>query len=185
NFNAGWSVEVDPRNSTQVNAIPHYQNYSYHIPQFTWIKPVGPTGISFVDSDKLPNYKNSVFVGDCNNGNLYKFDLNPARDGFVFKSPQLQHNIANLGDSMDEIIFGTGFGCITDIKEGPDGFVYIISYSDGTIYRIIPPRYVDPVPLFGNYLYVVILTIAAGSALFILYLKRTKKKFRFKNMIGT
>jgi aldose sugar dehydrogenase len=39
---------------------------------------------------------------------------------------------------MDEIIFGTGFGCITDIVSGPEGYLYIVSLSDGTIYRIIP-----------------------------------------------
>ncbi|MGI0102540.1 MAG: PQQ-dependent sugar dehydrogenase [Nitrosotalea sp.] len=89
NFNSGWDILMGPANKTQLAEIPHYQNYVYHDPQFTWEKPVAPTAISFVNSDKLPSYKNSVLVGDCNNGNLYKFELNPNRDGFVFQSPQL------------------------------------------------------------------------------------------------
>ena len=36
------------------------------------------------------------------------------------------------------IIFGTGFGGITDIQTGPDGFLYILSIGDGAIYKIIP-----------------------------------------------
>ena len=39
---------------------------------------------------------------------------------------------------MDEIIIGTGFGCVTDIEIGQDGFLYVVSLSQGTIYRILP-----------------------------------------------
>jgi len=39
---------------------------------------------------------------------------------------------------LDEIIFGTGFGCVTDIETGPDGFLYVVSISEGQIYRIMP-----------------------------------------------
>ena len=77
-------------------------------------------------------------MGDCNKGNLYKFELNSNRDSFVFKSPQLLDNVADLGEPMDEIIFGTGFGCITDVEQGPDGLLYVVSLSDGVIYRIVP-----------------------------------------------
>ena len=39
---------------------------------------------------------------------------------------------------MKEILLGTGFGCITDIERGPDGFLYVISLNERTIYRILP-----------------------------------------------
>ena len=39
---------------------------------------------------------------------------------------------------MDEIKLGTGFNCITDIERGPDGFLYIVSYGEKTIHRILP-----------------------------------------------
>lgn len=154
----------------------HYQNYIYHDPQFTWDKPVAPTGIAFVDSDKFPNYHNSVLVGDCNNGNLYKFELNPNRDGFVFQSDQLKDKIVNAGDSMDEIVFGTGFGCLTDIKVGPDGFIYIVSYSDGTIYRIMPKPYAESSLSESLQYLAYVVPVAAGIALFSLYRTRSKKK---------
>jgi hypothetical protein len=44
----------------------------------------------------------------------------------------------NKNESMDEIIIGTGFGCVTDIERGPDGFLYVVSLSESTIYRILP-----------------------------------------------
>jgi hypothetical protein len=43
-----------------------------------------------------------------------------------------------MGDPTNEIVIGTGFGCATDIERGPDGFLYIVSLSDGAIYRITP-----------------------------------------------
>ena len=134
----GWGVIMGPANKTTLAQLPGYPGYQYHDPQFTWMKTVAPTGIAFINSPQFEKYKNSVFVGDCNNGNLYRFQLNDNRDGFVFKSPQLADKVVNWGDSMDEIIFGTGFGCISDVITGPDGLLYIVSLSDGTIYRIVP-----------------------------------------------
>lgn len=176
NFNSGWGIVAGQANATQLADMPHYQNYTYYDPQFTWDKPVAPTGIAFVDSDKFPNYHNSVLVGDCNNGNLYKFELNQNRDGFVFQSDHLKDKIVKAGDSMDEIVLGTGFGCITDIKMGPDGFIYIVSYSDGTIYRIVTKQYLES-QLSGYLQYLVcVVPIAVGITLFALYHKRSKKK---------
>jgi glucose/arabinose dehydrogenase len=37
---------------------------------------------------------------------------------------------------LSSIIFGEGFGRITDIETGPDGLLYILTYEDGKIYRI-------------------------------------------------
>jgi glucose/arabinose dehydrogenase len=38
------------------------------------------------------------------------------------------------------MVFGQGFGAITDIELGPDGYMYILTHdkSDGAVYRIIP-----------------------------------------------
>ncbi len=139
NFNSGWIEIMGPAKSqSQIDALPKYGNFVYSDPEFTWEKPIAPTAISFVKSEELKDYQDSVFVGDCNTGNLYRFKLDSTRTGFVFESPELLDRIHNVNESMDEIIFGTGFGCITDIEVGPDGFIYIVSLSEERIYRIIP-----------------------------------------------
>jgi len=99
---------------------------------------VAPTGLSFGAFHEIDEYDNSLFVGDCNTGNLYRFELNEDRDGFEFSSSFLQDNMVNKNESMDEIVIGTGFGCITDIERGPDGFLYVVSLSESAIYRILP-----------------------------------------------
>jgi glucose/arabinose dehydrogenase len=47
-----------------------------------------------------------------------------------------------VADSKKETLdslFATNFeGRITDIKTGPDGFLYVLTYFDGKIYRIMP-----------------------------------------------
>jgi hypothetical protein len=39
---------------------------------------------------------------------------------------------------MDEILFGHGFGGITDLTVGPDGYLYVVSIGQGKIFRILP-----------------------------------------------
>ncbi len=113
----------------------------YSNPEFVWEKPVCPTGIAFSTSEKFAQ-TNRIFVGDCINGNIYRLELNEDRTGFVFDSPSLQDNTLNIDESNEEILFGTNFGAITDVEEGPDGFLYIVSLSNGKIYRIIPKEFV-------------------------------------------
>ncbi len=137
-FNSGWIVTMGPVTESQLDEIPGYEDFVYRDPEFSWEETVAPTGLDFAKFDEIDRYDNSLFVGDCNAGNLYKFELNENRDGFEFTSTFLQDNMIDKNESMDEIIIGTGFGCITDIERGPDGFLYIVSLSEGTVYRILP-----------------------------------------------
>ena len=113
---------------------------TYSPPEFTWNKTVGPTGLKFLTSDKLgQEYKNDIFVGDVNNGNIYHFDLNKDRTELVLTG-KLSDKVANSSEEIYEsdIVFGQGFGGITDIEVGPyDGNLYVLSYRDGAIYRIV------------------------------------------------
>ena len=175
NFNSGWDVIMGPANTTQLAQLPVYPGYNYHDPQFTWMKTVAPTGIAFVNSPQFEKYKNSVFVGDCNNGNLYRFELNDNRDGFIFKSPQLTDKVVDIGESMDEIMFGTGFGCITDVLAGPDGFLYIVSLSDGVIYRIVPKASTQDL-MFDNLIqYLLYFVILPAIAFAVIYIRKVRK----------
>ena len=49
----------------------------YADPKFSWLNPVGPTALVFMNSRELGvGYQNDLFVGDINNGNLYRFRMN-------------------------------------------------------------------------------------------------------------
>ena len=110
----------------------------YSDPQFAWVNTVGPTALTFLNSDKLGmQYVNDMFVGDVHNGWIYHFDLNEYRTDLILEGP-LADKIANTPEEMQETIFGEGFGGITDLEVGPDGYLYVVSIGQGAIYRIVP-----------------------------------------------
>ena len=135
-FNSGWSKIQGPIKDNQ--EIPIINGYEYSDPEFSWERPVAVTSIHFIQSPLFPEYENSVLIGSFGGGILYKFELNENRDGFRFDDNNLKDLVLNKEDSPNEIIFGTGFAGITDIKEGPDGSIYIVTIGDGKIFRISP-----------------------------------------------
>jgi glucose/arabinose dehydrogenase len=118
----------------------------YHSPQFVWNHTVGVTGIIFLNSDKLgKKYENDIFVGDVHRGNLYHFKLNKDRTGLTLEEPITTNgNVAYSVGDLQPVIFGTGFGGITDLAVSPyDGYLYIVSIGQGKIYRIVPAIITD------------------------------------------
>ena len=101
---------------------------------------MGPTALRFFSSDKLgEKYKNDIFVGDIKYGNIYHFKLNKDRTGFILNGA-LADKVASGEDGTEQIEFAEGFGGITDLEIGPDGYLYVLIYDsdDGRIYRISP-----------------------------------------------
>lgn len=112
----------------------------YSTPEFTWKERYGPTAIKFLVSDKLGSqYENDAFVGDIHNGTLYHFEMNETRTGFSLDGP-LGDRIANSTSELRQVIFGTGFGGITDLEVGKDGYLYVLSYVNESLYRIHPVK---------------------------------------------
>ena len=146
NFNSGWSVVMGPATNEQISQIPPLGDFQYSDPEFSWERTVTPTGLEFFNSDVFPKYKGDLLVASCNFGQLFKFNLNDERTGFEFNSKHLQDLVANYVEtdgkkdfeSMDEILFGEGFGCLTDVEFGPDGNLYLVSLTDNAIYQVLP-----------------------------------------------
>jgi glucose/arabinose dehydrogenase len=112
----------------------------FSLPEFTWKGRYGPTGLKYLESDKLgKKYENDLFLGDVHNGTLYHFDLNKERTALLLNG-SLSDRIANSTQELKEIIFGKGFGGITDLQVGQDGYLYVVSYAHGSIYRIMPSK---------------------------------------------
>jgi aldose sugar dehydrogenase len=132
-FNSGWTKIQGSAQTRQLNPASVLVNIggkgTYRDPEFVWNQPVGPTALKFLNSEKLgKQYQNDMFVGDIINGNLYHFKLNEQRMGLL---------VGKVAANPQAIVFGNGFGGITDIQVGPEGYLYVLSYS-GVIYRIVP-----------------------------------------------
>jgi aldose sugar dehydrogenase len=83
-------------------------------------------------------YVNDMFVTDIVTGRIYHFDLNEERTELVLEGP-LADKVAETRDTgIEDIVFGEGFGGISDLEVGPDGYLYVVSLGHGAIYRILP-----------------------------------------------
>jgi glucose/arabinose dehydrogenase len=146
-FNSDWKLAMGPISGSGItqNDLVNFPNSNYNDPvlSFSLIDSSGTTNssgitdIEFFNSDKLGLvYANNAFVGDIDYGNLYRFQLNDERTEFKFDNPGLEDHVVDNKNELDSIIFGKGFAGITDIKTGPDGYLYVLTYVDGKIYRI-------------------------------------------------
>jgi glucose/arabinose dehydrogenase len=175
-FNSGWNQAMGPATDDQIaRMVVDYGNYTYADPKFSWQRTVAPAGLTFIDSGPLSRYGDSLFVGDCNFGNIYRFELNEERDGFVIKDARLADKVANLEDSTAEIVFGERFGCVTDLDVGPDGLLYVTTYSPFTtsaIYRVVPKSDAG----YNMQMLYVVAAVGAGIAGVIAYKRSRRKK---------
>jgi hypothetical protein len=139
-FNSGWKIvqgmvpqDYNLTDLVMFNGESHYSN-----PEFTWTEPVDPTALEFLTSSALgEEYENDMFVGDMSNGTIYRFELTENRSALALEGA-LDDTVANTPEEAENAIFGTGFEGITDIKTGPDGYLYILSFADGALFRVAP-----------------------------------------------
>jgi glucose/arabinose dehydrogenase len=151
-FNSGWDKFTGPiaKSNATMDDLAMVEGAKYSDPAFSWYIPVGVTDIEFFDSDKLgEKYKDNIFVGDVNNGNLYFFEADQNRTGLYFgyeqssladliADPVPDKDTGRLDGELPSITLGKGFAAITDIETGPDGYLYVLTHIDGKIYRITP-----------------------------------------------
>jgi glucose/arabinose dehydrogenase len=138
-FNSGWQRVMGPieRTDDELGDRVSFEGSEYSDPAFSWRQAEGITDIEFLNSTKLGDrYAFNIFVGDINNGNLYFFTVNDERDGIITDGAGLQDLVADNRDEVSAVTFGTGFGGITDIETGPDGYLYILTFG-GDLYRIV------------------------------------------------
>jgi glucose/arabinose dehydrogenase len=137
-FNSGADILYGM--STEYDKLQNLVNFEgkgkYSEPEFVWTHTVCPTALKFFNSDKFgKEYENDMFVADFSKGNIYHFDLNEKRTELILPGP-LKDKVADKPAEIKDIIFAKGFGKITDLQVGPDGYLYVLSY--GKIFRIIP-----------------------------------------------
>lgn len=144
-FNGGFEALQGP--STYVPAGPADLVYfngtgKYRDPEFVWTQKVVPVGLKFLTSNKLgEKYENDIFVGSFLNGKIYHFDLNENRTHLVVPAPFVYKQMATWNSTgSEDITFGDGFGGISSLNVGPDGYLYVISFINGAIYKIMPAQ---------------------------------------------
>jgi glucose/arabinose dehydrogenase len=143
-FNSGWYKIYgfsDSQKKFDINELVSFDGKGkYSEPKLVWGKPAGLTSLVFLNSSKLGmQYRNDMFVSDVHNGHIYHFDLNKDRNELALPESLSSKFIASADTvDLDKILFGQGFGGITDLTVGPDGYLYVVSIGQGKVFRILP-----------------------------------------------
>jgi aldose sugar dehydrogenase len=115
-------------------------------PELSWKFEVGPGGIGFLDSAALGRqYQGDLFMGGSRNflegGHLFRIELTGNRRRVGVDDPRLEDRVADnihkweITES-ESLRFGRNFGIGTDIQTGPDGSLYVVSNSLGSVFEI-------------------------------------------------
>ena len=143
-FNSGWEDIMGPtsRNGgspgtlASLGPAAHYED-----PKLSWKTPVAPTDAFFMDSARLGKaYAHDLFVGTVLDGGvIYDINLTHTRKALQLSGPLSDGVADNASGSLlaeqSGIVFGTGFGVVTDIQSGPGG-LYVTSLTQGSLFRI-------------------------------------------------
>jgi aldose sugar dehydrogenase len=118
----------------------------YSGPEFSWKYEVAPGGIGFVKGRGLGRrYDGDLFMAAARpfleGGHLFHFDLTASRRDVATTDRRLRDSVAdNLHKweitESESLLIGRNFGVGTDVQTGPDGFLYVVSLSNGAVYRI-------------------------------------------------
>jgi len=119
---------------------------SYRDPEFSWKYAVAPAPLGFVEGRALgPQFEGDLFVGASRatlaNGYLFRFRFNSDRQHFAFTDSLLADLVADNADKFDiseseSLLIGRDFGVTTDIQTAPNGNLFVVSLSNGSVYEI-------------------------------------------------
>ncbi len=118
----------------------------YVDPAFSWKYEVAPAAIGFVRGTALgPQYAGDMIVGAArpfiDDGHLFRMKLTGDRRKIAVDDRRLRDRVADNLHKFDtteseELLFGSGFGVVTDIETGPNGNLFLVSLTNGAIYEV-------------------------------------------------
>jgi len=97
-------------------------------PIMIWIPAIAPSGIAFYGADKIPAWKNSLFVAS-------------ARRGEVNSTGALIRVVLNdkLQETRQESLLDGLHQRFKDVRQGPDGLLYALTDEDDSVLMRISP----------------------------------------------
>jgi glucose/arabinose dehydrogenase len=141
-----WATEHGPQGGDELNRVLAGRNYGWPLLTFgrnygigtrigeegpkagfeqplkTWLPvSVAPSGTVFLSSERYPAWKGSLFVGTLRGQSLLRLEL----DGNTVVK--------------EERLLGSANARIRDVRQGPDGYLYVLTDSaDGQLLRLQP-----------------------------------------------
>ncbi|WP_350285283.1 PQQ-dependent sugar dehydrogenase [uncultured Croceitalea sp.] len=136
-----WNHEHGPRGGDEINVVEKGKNYGWPVityginysgtkitnetakpgmeqPLYQWTPSIAPSGMTFVTSDKYPNWKGNLLVGSLAFQYLERLELK-------------NNKVVYREKLMD------GLGRVRNVRQALDGFIYVAIEGKG-IYRLDP-----------------------------------------------
>jgi glucose/arabinose dehydrogenase len=140
-----WTHEHGPQGGDEINIIRPGRNYGWPTitygvnyvtgtrigegarkagleqPVHVWVPSIAPSGLAFYDGPHFPAWKGSLFLGALRGQALVRLELN--------------------GDKVvrEERLLSGQVGRVRDVRQGPDGYLYLLTdSSNGALLRIEP-----------------------------------------------
>ncbi len=121
--NYGWPVITYGRDYSGLKIGEGTHKAGMEQPIYYWDPSIAPSGLSFYTGDKFPAWRNSIFVGALAGQLLARLETDGEK--IIYEERLLKQ----LGDR------------IRDVKEGPDGYLYLLTDEDrGRLLRIKPAQ---------------------------------------------
>lgn len=140
-----WTHEHGPQGGDEINLPQAGRNYGWPVvtfgenygggkvgegtakagmepPLHYWVPSIAPSGMAFLTSDRYgAGWQGQLFVGSLKFGYLARLEL---AGGKVAREHRLLE----------------GIGRVRDVRQGPDGLLYLLTdSSDGKLVRVLPP----------------------------------------------
>jgi len=139
-----WENEHGPRGGDEINIIERGKNYGWPLathginysltpipeakgktaegtvpPHHVWEKSPGVSGMAFYDADRFKAWQHNVFIGALVSQELIRLQ---------FDGDKIIH---------EERLLGGLKARIRDVRQGPDGYLYVLTDEDnGVLYRV-------------------------------------------------
>ncbi|HET7706443.1 MAG TPA: PQQ-dependent sugar dehydrogenase [Thermoanaerobaculia bacterium] len=142
-----WAVEHGPRGGDELNLIEKGKNYGWSVvsygeeysgaaidgsvtaregseqPVYYWDPVIAPSGMQFYTGDLFPKWRGNAFVGALKDQRLVRLVI---------------ENDRVVGE--EHLLVGRGQR-LRDVRQGPDGALYIVTDEDnGELWKIVPKR---------------------------------------------
>ena len=134
--NYGWPVASDSREYTGVRVSDTPWLDGFERPEVLWWPSIAPSGLTFYDGDRFPAWRGNLFVGSMTVGRMQR-------------TGHLERIVFNQrGEEMRrEWLLAELKQRIRDVRQGPDGFLYVLTEEDdAALLRIEPARAITGLP---------------------------------------
>ena len=140
-----WAHEHGPQGGDELNIINPGVNYGWPVitygrnyvtgtrigegtsktgmeqPVYYWVPSIAPSGMTFYDGDRFPEWQGNLLVGSL------KFEL------------LVRLELENGRVTHEERLLEGELGRIRDVRSGPDGYIYLLTDEpDGELVRLEP-----------------------------------------------